>query len=191
MRESWARESRGHHAHVESRANGGRVNERVEDDKAYVGEDRNADEIPGERERKRHARLADAFDHGQRYALDGAGVFQRFGKQRSEHDHDSNALNGPSKPLLERRDECLTIDARHESEQQDGHEDGDEHMPLEPRDCQEQQCDHTDQPGERDDRAIGDPHILLKRYQCGVQGVRVLERQAVRDQEQEGAVQVL
>jgi len=39
-------------------------------------------------------------------------VLERLGQYRAEDDHDRDAPDGPSEPLLERVDERLTVDTR-------------------------------------------------------------------------------
>ena len=110
------------------------MDKRVQDDVTDIGEYRQADDEAAHGEREGHALLADPPDHRRGDPLDAARVLERLGKDRSEDDHNGDALDRPAEPLLERGDKRPAVDAGDQREEQDRHEERDEDVPLEPRD---------------------------------------------------------
>ena len=115
-------------------------------------------------QRQRHALFPHPVDHGECDALDRTGVFECFGHDAAEHNHNCDSLKSPAEPRLERSDVRLAIETGQQSEQQDGQHQRNEDVPPELRDRQEQQRDHADQARQCNQRTIRDLIHLVARF---------------------------
>ena len=86
------------------------MHERIEDEVADVGKNRESNDKTAQGQRERHPGFADPLDHRPCNPFDAPGVFERLGQDRAEHDHHRDVLDGSAEALFERTDERFPVE---------------------------------------------------------------------------------